>query len=67
LTDFGLATFHEFKEQSHTKYTGTPIYAAPEVMQSKHYDMKADIYSLGVIVQELINIDIFTIILWGSY
>jgi serine/threonine protein kinase len=58
LADFGLATFHEFKEQSHTKYTGTQIYVAPEVMQSKHYDMKADIYSLGVIALKLFNIDI---------
>jgi hypothetical protein len=58
LGDFGLATTHEFEEQSHTKYTGTRIYTAPEVMHSKHYDTKVDIYSLGIIIQELFNIDI---------
>jgi hypothetical protein len=58
LCDFGLSTFHEFEEQSHTKYSGTKGYAAPEVMNTKYYDTKADIYSLGVIVQDLFNIDI---------
>jgi serine/threonine protein kinase len=58
IADFGLATFHLFDGQSHTKYKGTIRYAAPEVMSSRKYDTKADIYSLGVILQELFNIDI---------
>jgi serine/threonine protein kinase len=58
IADFGLATFHEFDGQSHTKYKGTIRYAAPEVMSSTKYDTKADIYSLGVILQELFNVDI---------
>jgi serine/threonine protein kinase len=37
---------------------GTQRYTAPEVFRSTNYDTKADIYSLGVIVQELFNIDI---------
>ncbi len=58
IADFGLATFHEFDGQSHTKYKETVRYAAPEVMSSTKYDTKADIYSLGVILYELFNIDI---------
>ncbi len=58
IADFGLATIHEFEGQSHTKYRGTIKYSAPEVMRTKNYDMKADIYSLGVILQEIFNIDI---------
>jgi serine/threonine protein kinase len=58
IADFGLATIHEFDGQTHTKYKGTIRYAAPEVMRSRNYDIKADIYSLGVILQELFNIDI---------
>jgi serine/threonine protein kinase len=58
IADFGLATIHEFDGQSHTKYKGTTRYAAPEVMRTRNYDMKADIYSLGVILQEIFNIDI---------
>jgi serine/threonine protein kinase len=58
LADFGLATIHEFDQQTHTGDLGTLKYAAPEVLNSRNYDMKADIYSLGVILQELFNIDI---------
>jgi serine/threonine protein kinase len=58
VADFGLATIHEFENQSHTKYKGTRDYMAPEVIRTRRYDMKADIYSLGVIAQELFNIDI---------
>jgi len=58
LADFGLATIHESEGQSHTKYLGTRIYTSPEVLNSKHYDTKADIYSLGVITQQLFDIDI---------
>jgi tRNA A-37 threonylcarbamoyl transferase component Bud32 len=58
LADFGLSTFHEFEDQSHTIGSGTQKYMAPEVNQNKKYDTKADIYSLGVIMQELFNFDI---------
>jgi serine/threonine protein kinase len=53
-----LATIHEFDGQSHTKYKGTIRYAAPEVMGSRKYDTKADIYSLRVIIQEVFKFDI---------
>jgi serine/threonine protein kinase len=58
LADFGLSTFHEFEDQSHTIGSGTQKYMAPEVNHNKKYDTKADIYSLGVIMQELFNFDI---------
>ena len=32
---------------------GSPVYIAPEVFQSKLYDSKADIYSLGIILWEV--------------
>jgi len=47
---------HEFEDQSHTQGPGTPEYNAPEVKRSRKYDVKADIYSLGVIVEELFNL-----------
>ncbi len=58
IADFGLATIHEFEGQSHTKYKGTRKYSAPEVLNSRRYDTKADVYSLGVVVAELFNINI---------
>jgi serine/threonine protein kinase len=53
FADFGLSVIHEFNDQSHTQGSGTYKYMAPEVLISRKYDMKADIYSLGKIVEEL--------------
>jgi serine/threonine protein kinase len=53
LADFGLSVIHEFNDQSHTKCSGTFDYMAPEVMRTRKYDTKADIFSLGKIVENL--------------
>jgi alpha-tubulin suppressor-like RCC1 family protein len=53
LGDFGISVIHEFNEQTHTQYSGTLTYMAPEVMKTRKYDTKADIYSLGIIVKNL--------------
>jgi alpha-tubulin suppressor-like RCC1 family protein len=58
IADFGLAKIHEFEGQSHTKYSGTPKYRAPEVYSRNKYDKKADIYSLGFVIQDLFNFDL---------
>jgi alpha-tubulin suppressor-like RCC1 family protein len=57
LADFGLAKLHEFEEQSHTKGVGTVKYMAIEIKEGKKYNTKSDVYSLGVIVQELFNFE----------
>jgi len=56
IGDFGLIAIHNFSQQSHTRDRGTLKYMAPEVV-SGVYDTKADIYCLGIIFQELFNID----------
>jgi alpha-tubulin suppressor-like RCC1 family protein len=53
LGDFGLSVIHEFNDQSHTQAMGTMKYIAPEVFASRKYDTKADIYSIGKIVEQL--------------
>jgi alpha-tubulin suppressor-like RCC1 family protein/tRNA A-37 threonylcarbamoyl transferase component Bud32 len=53
LADFGLSVNHEFIDQSHTQCSGTIKYMAPEVLISRKYDTKADIFSLGKIVEQL--------------
>jgi len=58
IADFGLATFHKFDQQTHTKGLGNVKYVAPEVVRGRTYDMKADIYSLGVVSQDLFDVDI---------
>ncbi|RNA29187.1 eukaryotic translation initiation factor 2-alpha kinase 1, partial [Brachionus plicatilis] len=37
----------------HTKGVGTTLYASPEQLNGKIYDLKTDIYSLGIILFEL--------------
>jgi serine/threonine protein kinase len=38
----------------HTKNVGTPQYASPEQLNENFYDLKSDIYSMGIILLEMI-------------
>lgn len=56
LSDFGVsATLLEsgFKRTGRRTFTGTPCWMAPEVMESKGHNHKADIWSLGITAMEL--------------
>jgi serine/threonine protein kinase len=59
IADFGLIAFHEFAErtQTHSQDIGQIRYAAPEVLNGNRYDTKADVYSLGIILQNLFQLD----------
>jgi len=57
IADFGLAVSHDFENKSHTSKVGTGKYIAPEVLHSKKYNKKADIYSLGVILEEMFGFE----------
>jgi alpha-tubulin suppressor-like RCC1 family protein len=57
IIDFGLSKLHEFTEQSHTQGREMYRYVAPEVMNSNTNGVKADIYSLGIILENLFKID----------
>jgi serine/threonine protein kinase len=67
ICDFGLSTLHQkifepknklLNESSqcskHTADIGTIAFAAPEVLNGGNYDTKSDMYSLGVILKELL-------------
>ncbi|CAG2172518.1 unnamed protein product, partial [Oppiella nova] len=56
IGDFGLAKIHD--KGSHTRNVGTDNYIAPEVISSKVYNTKADVYSIGRFMEELFNFDI---------
>jgi len=43
-----------------SKYIGTALYIAPEIQNLRHYDYSSDIYSLGLIIFEIIS-DITTV------
>jgi serine/threonine protein kinase len=66
IGDFGTATSHgdeSFKASNktprieHTLEIGTYKYMAPEVLISKGYNQKCDIYSLGCIAMDLLCIN----------
>ncbi len=58
IADFGLIALHKFDNEKHTIDRGTAKYLAPEVAKNAYYDTKADIYSLGIIMEELFHNDI---------
>jgi len=58
LVHFDLDVIQKITSQSHTRGSATVEYIAPEVKGEKSYDMKSDIYSLGIIIPNLFNIDI---------
>lgn len=56
ITDFGLSGHISTGEQRNT-LVGTPWWMAPEVIQRKKYDTKVDIWSLGILIIEMIDGD----------
>ncbi|KAK1263077.1 Serine/threonine-protein kinase EDR1 [Acorus gramineus] len=55
VADFGHARFLLNEEQALTGETGTFVYMAPEVIRFEPYNEKCDVYSFGVILNELIT------------
>ena len=54
LTDFGMAK--QFKEgERETQCLGTPLYMAPELLQTKSYDKKVDIWAIGILTYILLT------------
>ncbi|POM78212.1 TKL protein kinase [Phytophthora palmivora] len=51
LTDFGIS--RERLDQTMTAGVGTSLWMAPEVMLGEKYDVKADMFSFGVVLSEL--------------
>ncbi|UZJ54167.1 hypothetical protein CBS101457_003487 [Exobasidium rhododendri] len=56
LTDFTHATEYQPKQKRNT-VVGTPYWMAPEVVKAEYYDDKADIWSLGVVLYEMVEGD----------
>jgi fused-like protein len=58
IVDFGLIAIHESSDQTHSSNKGNIEYIAPEAMDGRKYDTKADIYSLGILLTEIFDFDI---------
>jgi hypothetical protein len=57
IADIGRSDLYEFSEQSHKPDRRKYEFIAPEVTKYNTYGMKADIYSLGIILQKIFKID----------
>ena len=61
LTDFGFSDYLPKKHNNNltknllSEQLGTPQYAAPEIYEGKEYDSKVDLWSLGVVLYNMIN------------
>ncbi|MCS6870411.1 MAG: protein kinase [Anaerolineae bacterium] len=58
LGDFGLARADEDLAKTLTRsgtMIGTPMYVAPEVIQSGRADSRSDLYSLGIVLYEMVT------------
>ncbi|KAF4726754.1 protein kinase kinase kinase [Perkinsus olseni] len=55
VTDFGLARAKAERDESMTRKVGTIWWMAPEVLDSTHYDERADIYSYAIVCYEILS------------
>ncbi|SPN79254.1 5'-nucleotidase/apyrase [Brazilian cedratvirus IHUMI] len=53
VADFGFATM--IKEQATMTKCGTPAWSAPEILLNKKYNEKADVYSFGIVMWEVLT------------
>ncbi|CAG0918555.1 unnamed protein product [Notodromas monacha] len=53
IADFGFAQ-HLSEEDRKTSLRGSPLYMAPEILYGMAYDAKVDLWSVGVILYEMI-------------
>jgi len=57
ITDFGLARY-QAKDQFMTANAGTNHWMAPEICLNSNYTVKADVYSYGIVLWEIITRDL---------
>ena len=55
ITDFGIALVNAANITNYGQLLGTPSYMAPEILQEKEVDHRADLFSLGVVLYELLT------------
>jgi len=54
ISDFGFARYFESNTLVDT-LCGSPLYMAPEIMKNKNYTIKSDLWSVGIILYEMLT------------
>jgi len=54
LCDFGLSRLYDTQKSTFNKIVGTKVYIAPEILKDIKMTTKSDIYSLGMVLWEII-------------
>ena len=54
LLDFGFAAVLEDIEEEILDHLGTPLYMSPQILSRSSYSSKSDIWSLGVMLFEMV-------------
>jgi serine/threonine protein kinase len=55
IADFGFAKFTDKETDLAETLCGSPLYMAPEILRYQPYDAKGDLWSLGVIIYEMVT------------
>lgn len=54
IADFGLSKCLKSPTDVADTMVGSPLYMSPEVLKGESYTMKADIWSLGIVLFEMV-------------
>jgi tetratricopeptide (TPR) repeat protein/predicted Ser/Thr protein kinase len=57
VLDFGIARARTSPTLTHSGFVGSPFYVAPEQAMGQRVDIRADLYSLGVVLYEMLTGD----------
>ncbi|KAL6069141.1 Myotubularin-like phosphatase domain [Balamuthia mandrillaris] len=55
VADFGLSRLMLLSDKLALKPVDNPVWLAPELLRNEHYDEKVDVYSVGVIMYEIVS------------